>query len=333
MIRYKAAIAGLSMLLVLPTASVQAADPATGVASPGHSTMNLVSQNQQPDGLVVATYASSDGTVKTVGHQGMAMDVNVIPAATDEHGNPHASIEVAMRQTSVSTSKMLPASERNTRSAVQTLIDLGVDPAIAKRDFGAFDSPTGAVPTASLASFAVFGPSASTGSVGLASPSTTVPWDTQCANFSYASGKVTGRGCSTIYWVGANGSDWHFESKYLITGSSNDTSLFPVRLKALGWKLTWNDSHNNVYWWNPGGTVNGTSACGKVTLSAVFLQLQLDLCLDKEIAWGVTGLSSGSEWVGAEVNTDPDSAGGLQDNDNPPAATSTGHFSTLYVSF
>ncbi len=325
-------VVGAAVLTLLPVATVNAGSPPIGAGISGNSGMAHVSDRVLPNGLVVSTFKSNDGTIKTIGRPGMSVDVAVDGASTDSHGNPHLNVQFSFSSQAANASKNQPASERNTMTAVETLIALGEDPAVAERDFGDFDAAPAALPTAKLASFSVFSPP-SNAPVTLASPSRTTPWDTQCADFSYASGKVTGRGCSTIYWASAVGSDYYFESKYKITGSSNDTSLFPVRLRGLGWKLTWNDSHNSVYDWDPHTTVYGTSSCGTVTFSAVFLQLSLALCQDKESPWSVTSTSSGALWSGVEQNTDVVGAGGLQDNENPPLATSVAHYSTLYVSY
>jgi hypothetical protein len=160
-----------------------------------------------------------------------------------------------------------------------------------------------------------------------------VPWDTQCADLNYASGKITGRGCSTIYLTKATGSDFWFETKYKITASSSDTSLFPVRVKGLGWKLTWNHPNNAVTDWEPHTTIYGTSGCGEVTLSGVVLMLRINLCPTKLVPWDVTALSSGAKWVGVEKDNDPVGAGGVQQDHNPPAATTTSHYSTLYLAY
>lgn len=309
-------------------APAQASDPIAAVTVQGNGDFKLVEQRSLSDGRLIATFKSPDGTVSTIGRPGMVVDIEVSQGPTAQNGAPSGSITMTISSPVVD--KTAPgAGESHGASAVQSLIDLGVDPAVAKREFGNFDNPTGAAPTTSeLVSMK----SPSEPTVSSPAVSQTVPWDTQCANLSYASGKITGRGCSSIYLTAQNGTDWWFESKYQITASSNDTSLFPVRVKGLGWKLTWNDLHNNVYLWEPHTAIYGTSGCNSVTLSGIVLMETWNLCPTKEVPWDIAQTKSGALWSGTEHDNDPVGAGGVQADENPPGAT-TSHYSTFSLSW
>jgi hypothetical protein len=240
---------------------------------------------------------------------------------------PHGSISITFGTPAVDK-RLAGARALRAPGAIQSLIELGVDPAVARQEFAAFD----AGPTARLASSRISGP--------VAAPaldvSSTTPWDTQCANLSYAGGKITGRGCSTVYLTAASGTDWWFESKMSVTASSSDTGLFPVRVKGLGWKLTWSDARNDVVEWDPVSTKYGTNGCADVSLggsrAGFTISLKFSLCPTKEIPWDVTQTSSGALWSGTERDNDPVGAAAVQKDHNPPAAT-TGHYSTFSLSY
>lgn len=334
MSRSRTVLAVLAAGLLVSALPAEASSPAavgsaTGISVTGNGGFKLVEQRELGDGRVVATFKSLDGTVSTIGRPGMVVDIQVDSPPVVKGEAPHGSVSMTITSPAIDKS-VLGADESRGASAVESLIALGVDPAVAKRDFGSFDSPTGATaPNVTLASMKVpAAPSQPTPAV-----SSTVPWETQCANLSYVSGKITGRGCSTIYLTAANGTDWWFETKYQVTATSSDTSLFPVRVKGLGWKLTWNDSHNNVYLWEPHTTIYGTSGCNNVTLSAIVITETWGLCPTKEIPWDVAATRSGALWSGVEHDNDPVGVGGVQADENPPAATTTSHFSTYSLSW
>lgn len=274
----------------------------------GNGGFRFERQRILPDGRVVTRYRSKDGTVDTIGRPGTDVTIGVSVEAPSVDGTAHGSIEIAFGSPSMDK-RATDLPSRRTPGAVESLIELGVDPAVARREFVAAASLTGASAT---------------------------PWDTQCVNLSYADGKITGRGCATIYLTAANGTDWWFETKMTVTASSSDTSLFPVRVKGLGWKLGWTDPRNQVVEWDPSSTKYGANGCSDVSLggsrNGFSISLMFSLCPTKEIPWDVTQTSSGALWFGVERDTDPVGAAAVQKDHNPPSAT-TGHVSTFSLSY
>lgn len=268
--------------------------------------------------------------MQTIGRPGMVVSINVTDTTSAaDPNNKHGSIEISFQSPEVD--KSAPgARDSHATSAVASLIALGVDPATAEREFGAFDSPrpVAKAVTATLASVRT----PSSNAAPTQNVSSTVPWDTQCADLNYASGKITGRGCSSLYLISASGADYWFQSKYQITASSSDTSLLPIRVKGLGWSLQWSSTNNNVYQWEPHTTTYGSSNCGAVTFSSAVLSIAIDLCPTKEVPWTVTAVSSGALWSGTEHDNDPVGAGGVQSDHNPPSA-STSHSSVFSLSW
>jgi hypothetical protein len=332
-IRRSATLLAAVILVAGTVPGAGAASPAAANASvkvSGNGNFHLEREENLRDGRVVGHFRSPEGTVDTIGRPGMNVTINVTDTTSAAEPNKrHGSIEISFQSPDVD--KSAPgAAESHAPSAVASLIALGVDPAIAKRDFAAFDSPQPSAKaiTATLASVRT----PSTQPTPTKDVSSTVPWDIQCANLSYASGKITGRGCSSLYLISASGTDYWFQSKYQITASSSDTSLFPVRVKGLGWRLQWASTNNNVYEWEPHTTTYGTDACNSVWFNAEVIGISIALCRVKEIPWSVSQVSSGALWSGTEKDTDPVGAGGVQSNHNPPSA-STSHSSTFSLSW
>ena len=140
-----------------------------------------------------------------------------------------------------------------------------------------------------------------------------------------AGGQIYGQACSSAYVISANGGDWYLQNKFKATAWSNDTGFFfPVRLKKLDGYISW-VSGNSVYDWDPSSTEYKNS-CGDVTFGidkVLNVSVTVQLCPNKIIPYDVTGTSSGAQWLGNEVDNDPDGVAGWQEVHSPSNAAST----------
>ncbi len=155
--------------------------------------------------------------------------------------------------------------------------------------------------------------------------STTTPYATECYNASAASGKISGYGCTTYYLVAANGGDWWFNDKFKFSAHSTDTSLFPVRLKQVAWKVSWG-TNNVVYDWDPattqsvGSCLTLTESASSGTVPAIGISISAPICPNSLGLWTLSSRVSGAIWKGAEHDTGYDAAIGVQSVHNPPTA-------------
>jgi hypothetical protein len=163
-------------------------------------------------------------------------------------------------------------------------------------------------------------------------PSTTKPYDTQCASVSYQNGLIEGYGCSTIFLVAASGTDWWFNNKYKFSARSKDPSNWlcfpgtcPWRLFEVGWSLGW-AANNVLYDWEPTATVKHSS-CGNVSLGASFhgfgISVSGPVCPERLQPWNMASRRSGAEWIGIEQGTAWLAAFGIQGIHSPPGAAAS----------
>lgn len=124
--------------LLVATSPAVAADPKPSVTVTGNGGFTLQEQRTLPDGRIVATFQSKDGTVRTIGRAGMLVNVNVTDLGSDATGK-HGDVQIDFQAPGVDKSSST-ARESHGASAVDSLIALGVDPAVAQRDFGDFDA-------------------------------------------------------------------------------------------------------------------------------------------------------------------------------------------------
>ena len=312
------ACAAIAVVLVLPSAA-DAASP-TSSGTPAHTDSKVL-----PNGRVVDTFRMGGIDIRTVGSRGLGTLNAAATAGASDQSGPHGTFSISSDE----VTPKLSSAAGHPSTAVQDLIALGVDPAVAQRDFGDWESPSASLtPGVSLASYRV---SADPGLVTLAvTTSSTVPYDTRCYAWNgVASGHINGTACASEYIISANGGDWWIQDKMKATANSNDTSLFPVRLKTISAYISW-VSGNLVTDWDPSSTIYRNN-CGNVTFGIAAVgevSVTVDLCPDKTIPYEVTSTSSGAEWIGNELDTDPDGVAAWQEVHSPAnvAASWTPHF-------
>jgi hypothetical protein len=336
------AVATLTLLLAvaLPGGSAFAASPdGSSVAAAGFA---RTSEVMVRPGWAIDTYTSSKGTVRTFGRAGSSASV---PSAAARAG--FGSSEFSL--TSPDLKKDLTAAAGQQNSAVGALIALGVDPQVALREFGGLDTLDGSTPASDQALASAQGPTVSFASYRAPSPeaaptsgvavSTTVPYDTQCATIDTQNHRVQGYGCSTLYVVWANGSDWFFANKYKLSAQSTSTSLFPLRLRSVAWRLSF-AANNNLYDWDPSGS-QSIGSCFTVTIGSqgdpahggFGISIAAQICPDSIGAWGpINATQSGAIWNGAESGTAFEAAIGTQEL-HSPANASASHNSTYSITF
>ena len=295
----------------------------SGVAGAGGPReVTAASSQTLPAGHVVQEFTQGGITVRTIG----ARALSSLQLIALDLGGPHGSLEIGSRPESTSeTTGGAPV-----MTAVDSLTALGVDPVVAQRDFGDFDSPAGAA--ASSVRLASFQDPALTSPIAPAvTVSSTVPLETRCYSWNgVAGGHIWGQACSSVYVVGANGADWQLQNKYKATAWSDDTSLFPVRINGLRGSISVG-SGNTVVDWDP-NTTTTVNSCGLMTfgVSAVGnVSLTVQVCPTKIAPFNLTLTSSGANWTGVERDNDPVGVGGWQQVHKPSSATWS--WSTSYL--
>jgi hypothetical protein len=160
--------------------------------------------------------------------------------------------------------------------------------------------------------------------------SSTTPYDVMCADVSSHGGKIVGRGCSTLFLVTQNGSDWWFNNKYKLSVHSTDTSFpFPLRLILAAWDIRW-ASGNIVYDWDPDSVVP-VGSCTTVTASISDrggISISGTVCPNNLDVWTLDSRRSGAQWTGTERGTQWEVAIGVQAVHSPPGAPAS-YASTL----
>jgi hypothetical protein len=151
-----------------------------------------------------------------------------------------------------------------------------------------------------------------------------------CADVNAHGGKIVGRGCSTLFLVTQNGSDWWFNNKYKLSVHSTDTSFpFPLRLILAAWDIRW-ASGNVVYDWDPDSDVP-VGSCATVTASISErggISISGTVCPNNLGVWTLDSRRSGAQWTGTEKGTQWEVALGVQAVHSPPGAPAS-YVSTL----
>lgn len=316
-----------------------------------------VSETATGQGTVVATFKSPTATVKALGQPGSTISFFPDPSTAATSNSPaHGGLAVEMRQPArPKTTADANAYRDSGRTVVGDLVALGMPRADAEREFGDMETMDGTNPyTAAVADTSAApggGSPASTPNAVLTSASvptksssnailatsTTTPYATECYNASAASGKISGYGCSTYYLISQNGNDWWFNDKFKFSAHSTDTSLFPVRLKQVAWKVSWS-TNNVVYDWDPAST-HSVGSCATLTMSAssgtvpsVGISISGTVCPNSLGLWTISSRVSGAIWNGAEQGTDYDAAIGVQSVHNPPTAAAS-YWSNWYLAW
>jgi hypothetical protein len=288
-----------------------------------------VSEVITPQGAIIDTFQSGGTTVKVLGSAGSS--VSFYPTGPTD--NQNGGLGIAM-STPGSKAKADPMAYRNSgRTVVGDLVTLGVPRADAERLFGQMETPGGTNPNVAQGGSRQSAPQAILAAVRqpsmqpqavLASPTTV--WDTQCITASAESGKLYGYGCSTFYIAHQDGGNWWLATKYLFSAHSTDTSLFPKRLKKVGWKAQW-VSGNQVTKWRPSSTTFIENSCFpigyNISVYGVGYGISTEICPDKHGIWELSSLKSGALWEGAERGTDWEAAEGLQEVHSPAGAPAT----------
>jgi hypothetical protein len=336
--------------------SATAVEPAkTSMKIVGPSEFKGQSEQVHKPGWVIDKFADSSTTVRAFGRAGSSVHFD----AGIEKGK---SGSLSFTMDSPPGLKKNAAPEGGSVGAVEALIALGVDPKVALEQFGGLDTldgstPDGDVAIAAAALASIDNPTAASGAVRatLASSrvtpdqsqnqtnvlvSTTVPYDTQCATVDSVNHLVQGYGCSTTYVVWASGTHWYFENKYKFSAQSTSTSLFPLRLRAVGWRLSW-AANNKIYDFDPSSTVD-VGQCKTVNVSSkgklpngieLGISISANICPNNYGPWGpLNATQSGAIWNGQEAGTAFEAAIGTQAMDSPSNAAVT-HSSTHTITF
>jgi hypothetical protein len=319
----------LIVLALLPAGLVQAGSPAvrTQVRLDDADGFVAVAEEVTPAGAVIDTFRSGDVTLKVIGSPGSAVKAQRAEGKGDREG---ISLEL-----STSRPKKLgdvDAYARSGRTVVGDLVALGMPADEARAQFGDMEvaDPAAAAATRRLAS-SVLDPE-TFAAIAAPTPSSTKPYDTQCASVSYQNGIIEGYGCSTIYLVAASGGDWWFNNKYKFSARSNDGSFYlcipgtcPWRLYEVGWSIAWS-TNNIVYDWEPSATVD-QGGCSPVTLGATYhgfgISISGTICPRKMQPWNLSGRKSGAEWLGLEQGTAWEATIGIQAVHSPPNAAAS----------
>lgn len=325
--RFVLGIASAAASIVFAVAAVSAASPTThgqiALAPGANGGLAFSSEQITASGAVIDTFSSTAATLRVIGTPGSSVAFNQSTDSKTSSTTATVDLIAAARPKTAADQNRYAASGRST---VKDLIALGMPADEARAQFGDMDVMDSAPATSSLTGQIASAAGNRPPAPAQLAVSTTTPWDTQCASLSYASGKITGYGCSTLYLVAASGSDWWFNSKYKLSAHSTDTSfLYPLRLAQVGWGLHW-ATNNVVYDWDPAGVIN-RSSCSSLSIIGSYhgfsISISAPVCPTKIDAWNLSSLSSGSVWTGLESGNDYEAAIGTQGDHNPPTASTT----------
>ena len=325
------AVLGAFLLVISALAPVVADSPATEVPHAiGVVDANgfvAVSETTTPEGAVVDTFVSGDITVRVIGTRGAS--ISFYPGGPTE--TQRGSLGVLMNTVRPKTEKDATRYRDSGRTVVGDLIALGVPREQAELNFGDMETMDGTNPylqasaTQEDADATLASATAPVQKAAAPAASASTPYDTQCITASAEGGKLYGYGCSTFFLVSAVGTDWWFNNKFKFSAHSTDTSLFPKRLKQVGWKIQWS-SGNVVYDWEPASTTP-IGSCYTVSLSATWkafsISVSAQICPNSHGPWEVASTKSGARWQGAEHDTDWEAAIGLQAVHNPPGVATS----------
>ena len=292
-----------------------------------------VSETITAQGAVIDTFQSGGTTIKVLGSPGSSASFYPTGPTKDQNGG----LGVAMSTPGSKTDPM--AYSNSGRTVVGDLMAMGVPRADAER-LGGLETADGTNPYGPKPGLAQYAPQAdlakatapSTPRSSLLASPTTI-WDTQCITTSAESGKLSGYGCATFYIAHQSGNDWYLATKYVFSAHSTDTSLFPKRLKQIGWKVQW-AAGNQVIGWQPTSTTYPAS-CQWLPYSIMIwgtgYSTNVWVCADSHGPWDLSSLKSGATWIGKENGTDYEAAEGLQDVHSPPSAPTTHSSYAMWV--
>jgi hypothetical protein len=279
---------------------------------------------------VVDTFKSADSTIRLIGRPGSAASISMGPAATDTARN----LQVRLSASRPKTASDARAYADSGRSVVRDLVALGMPRDQAEREFGDMETADGHNPYLAEARDGVAGagPRAGSSPARLTSltASATTPYDVVCADINAHGGRIVGRGCSTLFLVVQNGSDWWFNNKYKLSVHSTDTSFpYPLRLILAAWEIRWAGG-NVVYDWDPTSEVP-VGSCTTVTASISDkggISVSGTVCPNVLDVWTLSSTRSGAQWTGTERGTQWEVALGVQAVHSPPGAPAS-YASTL----
>jgi len=279
---------------------------------------------------VVDTFKSADSTMRLLGRPGSIASISVDPA----NSNTAHDLEVRLSASRPKTAADARAYADSGRTVVGDLVALGMPRREAERQFGDMETLDGHNPyLAGARRAAVARPrsgSSSPAAPTAAAASGTTPYDVLCVDINAHGGRIVGRGCSTLFLVVQNGTDWWFNNKYKLSVHSTDTSFpFPLRLTLAAWDIRWAGG-NVVYDWDPTSEVP-VGSCTTVTASISDkggISISGTVCPNVLDVWTLSGTRSGAQWTGTERGTQWEVALGVQAVHSPPGAPAS-YASTL----
>jgi hypothetical protein len=270
---------------------------------------------------VVDTFKSPDSTIRLIGRPGSTASVSVTPASQDAPGTFQVTLSADRPKTQADSHAYADSG----RTVVGDLVALGVPRGEAERQFGDMETLDGHNPYLVDPASGAGKDSSRLGSPtapASAAASSTTPYDVLCTDVNAYGGKIVGRGCSTLFLVTQNGSDWWFNNKYKFSVHSTDTSfLYPLRLILAAWDLRW-ASGNVVYDWDPDSSVP-VGSCTTVTASISDrggISISGTVCPNQLDVWTLSSTRSGAQWNGTERGTQWEVALGVQAVHSPPGA-------------
>lgn len=320
----------LIVLAFLPAALAQAGPPAvkTQIRLDADGGFVAVAEEVTAAGAVIDTFRSGDLTLKVIGSPGSAVKAQRV---ADRKGRRDG-VKLELSTSRPKKLADVDAYARTGRTVVGDLIALGMPGEEARAQFGDMDvaDPAAAAATRRLSSTVL--DAESLAALTAPTPSSTRPYDTQCASVSYQNGLIEGYGCSTLYLVAASGGDWWFNNKYKFSARSKDPTFWlcipgtcPWRLYEVGWSLGWS-TNNVVYDWEPSATVD-QGGCSPMTLGATYhgfgISISGTVCPRKMQPWNLSGRRSGAEWLGLEQGTAWEATIGIQAVHSPTNAAAS----------
>jgi hypothetical protein len=278
---------------------------------------------------VVDTFKSPDSTLRLIGRPGSTAAVSLTRGSQQTPGTFRVTLSAERPKTEADSHAYADSG----RTVVGDLVALGMPRLEAERQFGDMETLDGRNPYLADARNSTATASMRRESqvrLNALAASSTTPYDVMCADVNAHGGKIVGRGCSTLFLVTQNGSDWWFNNKYKLSVHSTDTSFpFPLRLILAAWDIRW-ASGNVVYDWDPDSDVP-VGSCTTVTASISDrggISISGTVCPNNLGVWTLDSRRSGAQWTGTEKGTQWEVALGVQAVHSPPGAPAS-YASTL----
>lgn len=321
----------LTVIAFLPAAGIQGAPPAPQtqirLVNPADGFVP-VAETITPQGAVIDTFRSGDVTLRVIGSPGSTVSAR----RTNDRAAGLLGVAVELAAKRAKRLDDVNAYARSGRSVVGDLVALGMPEDEARRQFGDMEVADPASTTGGQLMASTTIPREALEWSAAVTPSTTIPYDTQCASIRAQNGLIEGYGCSTIYLVAASGSDWWFNNKFKLSARSKDpTNWFcipgtcPWRLYEAGWSLGWS-TNNILYDWEPITTLP-QKGCKSVSFGRTFhgfsISISGTICPNRLQPWNLAARRNGAEWVGIEQGTAWEAAFGLQAIHSPPGAAAS----------